>query len=201
MKFLLTVDDLELDPVTGVSVGTTISGVGTYSFEPGVPLEVENDFVAEKVREQLWYAGVVEIPMTKDKWKGLTLDVPSAVKESEALVLAAHQTQFKQYKESQIERAKDNKPAVMPEGRVALIVKHYNIDLAAHGLRTVGANPFEASGQNSQQNGVSDVMVAALKEENKELKENMLKLSAIVEGLAAKRGPGRPRNDESQPGA
>lgn len=186
MKFLLTVDDLELDPSTGISVGTTISGVGTFNFEPGVPREIDNDFIAEKVREQLWFAGVVEIPMTKDKWTGLKLDVASAVEESKALVLTAHQTQFKQYKESQIERAKDNKPAVMPEGRAALIVKKYNIDLAAHGLRTVGANPFEASGQTSAQAAASDVVVAALKEENKMLKAGMEELRGMVEELATR---------------
>lgn len=193
MKFLLTVDDIELDPDTNVSVGTTISGVGTFNFEPGVPLEIDNDFIAVKVREQLWYAGVVEIPMTKDKWKGLTLDVPAAVAESEKLVLVAHQTQFKQYKESQIERAKDNKPAVMPEGRVANIVRRYKINLAEHGLRTVGANPFEASGQNAQVAGASEVMVAALKEENRMLTENMAELRNMVEELATKPPEGKSR--------
>lgn len=197
MKFLLTTDDLELDPSTGISVGTTISGVGTFSFEPGVPLEVDDDFIAEKVREQLWYAGVVEIPMTKDKWTGLKLDVHAAVEESKALVFAAHQTQFKQYKESQIERAKDNKPAVMPEGRVAEIVRRYKIDLAAHGLRTVGANPFEASGQNAHPSGPSDVMVAALKEENRELKEGMAQLREMVEELATKPPEGKSRKQAS----
>lgn len=182
MKFLLTVDDSA--EVTGIPVGYNITGVGSFVFTPNEPLEIDSDFLAGKIVDALWYNAVVEVPSVKDKWTGIKLDVPAAIADSTVKLKDAHKIIFKQYKEAQLDRAKANYPAVMPEGLAAYVVRKYDINLAAHGLKTVGADPFEA-GIKPHDNGGNDIALAALREENRMMNVRMNEMMEAMEKLVA----------------
>jgi hypothetical protein len=115
------------------------TGLGTYRAPDEKPVNV--DFYAQAIHHQLRWAGVVEVPLAKTAYgMGLNEEVVSAAKRSasEELLRADSQT-FETYRKIQEDRGKEGRPALVPVGLYASVIKRRNIDLAKYGIRPVGA--------------------------------------------------------------
>lgn len=85
--------------------------------------------VAEKVMEHCWYNGIVQVPVIKSK-TGVSIDVDKARVEAKTKLSLAEDRILTRYVSDQQERVtQHNKPAIAPNGRVAMIIEKRGIDL------------------------------------------------------------------------
>lgn len=149
------------------------TGLGTYRAPDEKPVNVE--FYAQAIHHQLRWAGVVEVPLAQTQY-GLALneEVVNAAKRSAIQELErADGLTFESYRKIQEDRGKEGRPALVPVGLYASVIKRRGIDLAKYGIRPVGAEIVQEQAHQGME-------VAELKQQLAQQQEQINRLIAAL---------------------
>ncbi len=115
------------------------TGLGTYRAPEERPVNV--DFYGEAIAKELAWAGVVEVPLGRTAYgAGITEEgVQAAKRHADQELTVADWRTFETYRLIQEKRAQEGRPALVPVGLYASVIKRRHIDLKKFGIRPVGA--------------------------------------------------------------
>jgi hypothetical protein len=145
------------------------TGLGSPKNPQSTPVNV--NFIAEKLIEHLWWAGVVEVPVERSNY-GDNLLVEEAIAKATQELIRSDSKTVDEYIEVQQNRALEGKPALVPSGRYLIAIQRRGVKLSDYGINPVGAGPVIA------EQAAQGMEVAKLR---KELEEQKLETTRVLE--------------------
>lgn len=150
-----------------------------YTFPPGEPVEVENDFIAKRILEHKWYHGMVEVPQIRSKG-GVKYDIETASKMAKEKLASADKKMLDEYVKNQMEdRIMRNFPPVPPSGRYKYVIDKYNVDLKQYGINLIGPGQDMDKVPTLQTGHTAEMQ--ALINDNRDLKQRLDRILGMVE--------------------
>lgn len=184
MAWLLHVD-AEHDEGQGPGIVCDRIDVNDYRLPANRPVEISNNFHANKVMEHKSYHGVVVVNhVTNDE--GVKLDLDDARRRATATLFTRERDAIDRYIKTQLEdRLRMNYPALPPDARTARLIVKHGVDLTTYGIKPVGWTPPAPMASSPLQ--VLSQQNADLQKQNEELaaafKKLMARTAKIEEGL------------------
>jgi hypothetical protein len=159
-----------------------VQDIGMYTFPPGEPVEVKDDFIARAILEHKRLEGLVEVAVLRSRG-GIQFDIDGATGAAKTALTAGRRELVARYiKIQQEDRIRHNFPPLPPSPVVQRIIEEDGVD-----LKQFGINP--AGWMVTPQTQTSSADFDALKESNKALMESVRILTQKVEELTKpKRG-------------
>lgn len=149
-----------------------------YTFPPQEPVEVEDDYIAKRILEHLWYYGLVEVPTVRTR-SGVAFDLESAQASADAALKAADKKMLQQYIDIQLEdRIRKNHVPLPPTGRHKYVIDKYKVDLTKYGIKLIGPDNLDSV---STLDPPMSPDVRILMSENKELKDRLDRIMGLID--------------------
>jgi len=147
-----------------------VPGVGLFTFMPGKPLRIDDDYMASTILEHKRNLGLVRVPVIQDD-RGMLFDTETATENAKQALAAGRMAMVKGYIASCQDRIHAGKPPLPPAPVIQKIIEEDGIDLEAEGINLSGAGfkvsqPVQAL---MAKIGAMEKAIAQLMEQNQQL--------------------------------
>jgi len=155
------------------AISDKVNDYPPFVFPPGEPVEIKDDFIAQKVMEHRRLEGLVEVKLVGGK-VGNPFDLAPALAKAKKALASGRREMVETYIKTQREgRIRQNLPPLPPSPVVQKIIEEDGVDLRAEGINLSGAGFAVAEKTQAMEKEIAELQVnfAALREQNQLLIE------------------------------